>query len=370
MKRILTGILAFCLMLSCLCLPAAAAQKNGFSNFQTVNTYSADTFIDVSGWYADYVAKVYSLGLMQGNTNENGTCSFNPNGPITLAETLALASRIHSIYTADGETFVQSTPWYQTYVDYAVKDGILSSAEEYSDYLQPATRAQFVSILAKALPDEAYAEINTVETDAIPDVSLEYNYSFGVYKLYRAGVLTGSDALGTFHPSETISRSEVAAIASRIADPAARVSLALYAPLYVGFTMDDDNKGSAGITGLTITTEGTTYYLTIDFKSQQSRFLSIMNASESLYILKVVVIDPGADHFTFAFPKETLEEIYNSSEDPDSEKLIMEFYASSDPGSITDRFYIPINQFSKYFEVSAALSDSAASESPSGLSGH
>ena len=76
--------------------------------------------------------------------------------------------------------------------------------------------------------------------------------------------------------------------------------------------------------------------------------------SESLYILKVMVIDPGTEHFTFAFPMATLQEIYDSSKNPDSEQLIMEFYASGDPSSVTDRFYIAINQFAKYFEEGAS----------------
>ena len=91
-------------------------------------------------------------------------------------------------------------------------------------------------------------------------------------------------------------------------------------------------------------------YLTMDFKSQESRFLSIMNASESLYILKVVAIEQDVEHFTFAFPMETLQTIYEASKNPHSEKLTMEFYASGDPTSVTDRFYIAIDQFAKYFE--------------------
>jgi L-ascorbate metabolism protein UlaG (beta-lactamase superfamily) len=40
--------------------------------------------------------------------------------------------------------------------------------------------------------------------------------------LYNAGILTGSDAAGTFHPGENIRRSEFAAMAVRLADPALR----------------------------------------------------------------------------------------------------------------------------------------------------
>ena len=255
-------------------------------------------------------------------------------------------------YTGDGFAFVQGAPWYQTYVDYAVENGILSSADEYDSYLQSVSRAQFADIMAHALPESAYTEINLVEQGAIPDVDMSQKYSFSVYTLYRAGVLTGGEH-AAFRPDDCITRAEAAAVAGRIIDPSLRQPLQLYAPLYVGFTKDDANEGAVVITGLTMSTENGTCYLTMDFDSQKSRFLSIMNASESLYILQVVVIDPGVDHFTFAFPIETLEEIYTSSPNPANERLTMEFYASGDPSSVMDRFYISIDQFEKYFEKSA-----------------
>ena len=349
MKRWL-AVLPALVMALCLCTGAFAAEKGGFSNFQPVNSYSYDSFSDVSGWYAGYVSTAYTLGLMQGSTSPYGEPVFKPDGVITLAETITLADRIHSIYAGNGEIFVQGDVWYQVYVDYALEQGILSPGE-CGNYNQPATRAQFASILERALPNEAYPEINTVEIGAIPDLEMDQKYAFSVYTLYRAGVLTGS-SLGAFQPDSYMTRKEVAAVAARMVRPDLRQSFDLYAPLYVGFTLGGNNQSSVGITGLTMTTEGETCYLTIDFKSQESRFLSIMNASESLYILKVMVIDPGTEHFTFAFPMATLQEIYDSSKNPDSEQLIMEFYASGDPSSVTDRFYIAINQFAKYFEES------------------
>ena len=42
--------------------------------------------------------------------------------------------------------------------------------------------------------------------------------------LYQAGILRGSDALGTFHPDEPITRAEVAAIAVRVALPEKLIS--------------------------------------------------------------------------------------------------------------------------------------------------
>ena len=349
MKRFLSFLAALCMLFS-LCVGAAAAEQGSFSNFRAVNTYSYDSFADVSGWYAPYVSTVYTLGLMQGTTNAAGERVFQPGSMLSLAETVTLACRIHSTYFGQSQPFAQSSPWYQTYIDYAVEQGILSSAGEFDNYNREATRGQFAAILARSLPDAAYTEINTVELGAISDVDMNQSYALSVYKLYRAGILTGGDG-GDFSPDASITRSEAAAIVGRIVQPASRQSFTLYAPLYVGFTKDSENEGAVGITDLTMTTEGSTCYLTMDFQSQRSRFLSIMDASGSLYLLKVVVIDPGVDHFTFAFPMETLEKIYASSNNPSEEKIIMEFYANGDPSSVMDRFYISIDQFAKYFST-------------------
>ena len=48
-----------------------------------------------------------------------------------------------------------------------------------------------------------------------------------VYEFYRAGILTGSDAKGTFHSASTIKRSEAAAILLRMFEASARKSIIL-----------------------------------------------------------------------------------------------------------------------------------------------
>ena len=52
-------------------------------------------------------------------------------------------------------------------------------------------------------------------------------FASDIYEFYRAGILTGSDAKGTFHPASSIKRSEVATILLRMFDAAARVSIDL-----------------------------------------------------------------------------------------------------------------------------------------------
>ena len=218
-KRILSLVLASALCLS-LTAPALAA---GLDNFSKVNTYTAGQFSDVpaGSWFAPNVQAAYELDLMTGSSET----TFNPNGNLTIAEALVLACRLHSTYMGDGETFaVDGGTWYQPYVDYAVASSIIT-AGAYADYTATATRAQFAAILAAALPDEALPAINSVTS--LPDLDANATYAAAVLKLYNAGILTGSDAAGSFKPESTIQRSEVATIVTRMADKSLRKTFTL-----------------------------------------------------------------------------------------------------------------------------------------------
>lgn len=224
MKKTICMLLAAVCLISC-CTVGALADEGSLSNFKRIHTYSDDRFSDVpaDAWYRGNVAAAYELGLMQGN--EDGT--FNPNGAVTIAETIVLACRIHSIYyNGAGESFFGSEgPWYMPYVNYALSNGLISAA--YADYNAGATRAEFAGILAKALPASALPAVNSVEDNDIPDVKLGDPYASEIYMLYRAGIVRGGNERGKFAPNDLIARREVAAIATRMAYRSLREKFAL-----------------------------------------------------------------------------------------------------------------------------------------------
>ena len=61
--------------------------------------------VDPAMWYAPYIAAAAPTGLMKGI----GTDTFAPMGKVTLAETVTIAARLHSIYHTGSEQFVQET---------------------------------------------------------------------------------------------------------------------------------------------------------------------------------------------------------------------------------------------------------------------
>ena len=221
MKKTVSLVFSLLLVAS-LVSTALAAESASLSNFKQVNAYESGQFGDVKSndWFESSVKAAYELGLVKGSSDT----TFTPAGSVTVAESLALASRLHSIYHTGSAEFTQGNPWYQVYVDYAIANGIIADGQ-FTDYSSAATRAQFAQILANALDSNALVAINNIEL--IPDVSGSESYSNAVYQLYKAGILTGSNAKGTFNPSSNIQRSEVAAIVTRMANTSARKTITL-----------------------------------------------------------------------------------------------------------------------------------------------
>ncbi|MBR6096623.1 MAG: InlB B-repeat-containing protein [Oscillospiraceae bacterium] len=220
-KRILSALLVVALFLTAFA-NVSAADRNSLDNFQKQASYTAGQFADVApgAWYEDNVKSAYELGLMVGTS---GT-AFDPEGQLSIAQAVTIAARLHNVYAGNGETFAPGTPWYQVYMDYAAIHGMLVPAD-YPDPEALATRAEYAAILSAAFPDEALTPLNTV--NAIPDVPADADYAPAVLRLYRAGILKGNDASGTFAPDRGINRAEVAAMVTRMADPALRLRFTL-----------------------------------------------------------------------------------------------------------------------------------------------
>lgn len=201
-----------------LVVSAVATTTTPMSNFVKVNTYSRGQFQDVNEamWYGfdqqKVIAGAFEYGLMRGNS----ATAFNPLGNITVAEALAIAARVHSIYATGSENFVQGNPWYDVYIEYSVMNGIIMSSD-FTEVNRPATRAEMAYIFSRALPQSEFPSLNTV--NSLPDVTSATRYSDAIFMLYRAGVLTGSDAVGTFYPLNPITRAEAAAIITRVILP-------------------------------------------------------------------------------------------------------------------------------------------------------
>lgn len=196
----------------------STVDKSGFGNFVVQSQYNSGLFadVDIKDWFSGNVATAYELGLMKGT----GSGTFSPGNNVTLAETITLAARLHRIYHTGSDSFASydGGNWYDPYVDYARENNIINT---YYNYSRPATREEFVYILAKALPEEALENIaGSISFADNGDIT----YISEIRLLSGAGVINGIKENGEiyFKPLNTITRAEVAAVITRMAKPSLR----------------------------------------------------------------------------------------------------------------------------------------------------
>lgn len=224
-----------------------ALSVSGFAaGFETKNQYAEGTFTDVasSEWYAKEVKSAYELGFMNGV----GTSLFSPDGKVTVAEAVTMASRVHASY--NGKTIENAEgEWYQMYVNYAIANGIIEEGQ-FDNYDRNIKRYEMAVVFHNSVPAEWLNKVNNV--DYLPDINEMADYRDEILALYNSGVVMGNDAYGTFYPNNEIIRCEAAAIINRIAIPSNRLTKALEkreAPVPAMYFIDDTGGMSMTVYG-------------------------------------------------------------------------------------------------------------------------
>ena len=217
MKRTVSGILVSSVLAVTVLAPQVSAETVGGS-LDNFKMGTAKEFSDVvsTDWYYSNVADAAALGIIQGNPDE----TFNPNGNLSIAEALTLASRVNAIFynrTEDLNSDSKSNVhWADGILNYAEKNGIVS--EGYSDNLDNVcTRVQMADMFAKSIPTDNFTEINSM------DLAPSQTASEAIATLFKAGVLVG-DSNG-FRENDSVTRAESAAIINRVVTPAQRVTV-------------------------------------------------------------------------------------------------------------------------------------------------
>lgn len=179
-------------------------------------------------WWHNDIVRAYDRGLVNGMT----PTLFEPQGNLTIAQTIKLAACMHQLYH-EGKVTLEVSPqafWYMSYVDYAMEKGIISTS--FPDYDAYASRRQFVEIFAASLPQSEFEAINDIPQGAIGDIPESGGWVDTVYMFYRAGLLIGYYPNGyynahDFGPDSSITRAEAAVIMNRMFDPGARISFTI-----------------------------------------------------------------------------------------------------------------------------------------------
>ncbi len=183
-------------------------------------------FSDVpeGSWYYSYVYSAVDVGFIDGVTET----TFEPDSGFTVAQAIKIAACLHQLYHEGSVTLQNGETWYESYVSYAVENGICGveyGAMGWSEMNSPIDRRDFAVIFYNAMPAYEYGAINSV--GSIPDVPADSAGASEIYALYRAGVLDGALDDGSYLPNSGIRRSEAAAIVARMLDKSLRVEFTL-----------------------------------------------------------------------------------------------------------------------------------------------
>lgn len=231
MKRRIFSLF-FVLLLLAGTVPPATAEDSPLSPVRAYQEQFSDVGPD--DWYYGNIKALYEFGLTNGQGSPD---RFAPEDDVTLAEALTMCARLRSLYDhGDSEAGPamyrsESEAWYAPYVAYLQALHVIDN-EFDGMYPQAATRAQTAHILAKTLPSSLFADINGdavavgyASRSYIRDVTDYTPYRQDILTLYRWGILSGMDRTGSFHPSETIQRSQMAAMVTRLIDSELRITL-------------------------------------------------------------------------------------------------------------------------------------------------
>ncbi len=232
-RKFLASALIFVIILSVLCVPVSAADtvEGTLDNFTVKKNYD-DRFTDVKtgDWFYDNVEYLYELGLTQGQSET----SFGASNTISVAEVITFAARVRSVFFyGDSEYAAKQFPggeWYSPYLEYLKYAGAIGT-EADSVMETKATREFTAHILANTLPAQAYSTLNAdimVEaagTGMYMGDIFDTLYDEDILILYMTGICSGTDSYGNFYPKTTITRSELAAMLTRLVNESLRVEI-------------------------------------------------------------------------------------------------------------------------------------------------
>lgn len=285
LKKRLSGLILAITLAAALCVPAAAT-PNSTDNFVRGKTYTGE-FSDmaVGTTFYDNVSALYEYGLSIGKSD--GT--FGLRDSVTVGQIVIFAGRIRSLYaTGDAESGAagfrqEGQAAYEPYLAYLQSAGVLT-AELDGSYRSPATRAQVAHVLASTLPPDALPLVNdSLVTKAyasrqyITDVTEYTPYYDDILTLYKAGLSVGSDISGSFGPNDDITRGAVAAMLTRMVDPALRIT-----PSWtIADTADDNDYSVAGTSWGDLITADTTYSAAPTTQNQIASDVAYMLSRES-----------------------------------------------------------------------------------------
>lgn len=235
-QKVLSGVLATGLALSCMVGPAFAAGNDPQVSPAQVVAVKQETLtfsdVRINDWYYTYVMSCVQHGAIEGTTPAvNGIGTFNPGGKVTLSQFITVLTRLIAPDKIDTSL---SGHWAMPNYSAAIDIGLIY-AYEYSssdaELNKSLTREEMAVLLSRA------AEINGEPLEILPGI--ENNISdldkvssdkvTAVKQAYSSGLLFGVNN-NNFDPKGTMTRAQMATVVCRLMNYAPRGEVTIKDP--------------------------------------------------------------------------------------------------------------------------------------------
>lgn len=224
-QKLLSGVLATGLALSCMIGPAFAASNNPQVSPAQGVAANEETLIfsDVptTHWAHAYIMACVQKGAIAGTTTPvNGIGTFNPSGKVSLGQFLAVLTRLVAADKIDSSLAGSGVHWAMPNYSAAIDIGLIYSYEYSStkaDLDKALTREEMAVLLSRA------AEISGEPLTILPGIEnnigdldkVSSDKVTAVKQAYSCGLLAGDNS-GNFNPKNTMTRAEMATVVCRL----------------------------------------------------------------------------------------------------------------------------------------------------------
>jgi len=261
---ILTAVMAASLAIT----PVFAESYSGSvsNNSGVTETKKIDIkFSDVKegDWFYQPVMAMAEMGLIGGTTTPvNGVGTYSPDSSMTKAQFITILTRY--LFPEDVKSYngQYNAYWYSANYGVAVDKGLIKTSEFSEAAMdKPANRQEMSMMLVRSM--EVLGMDTSAQTDksAIPDYSSVGTYYRDYVRVaYKAGMIAGVDAAGTFNPLGTLNRAQAATVLNRLIDASTRVDMSAKNNAADGSVHYDPSAGATqGQTGTQTFKEGSNH---------------------------------------------------------------------------------------------------------------
>ena len=256
-QKMLSGVLATGLALSCMVGPAFAASNDLQVSPAQVAAVSQETltFSDVptTDWAYPYIMSCVQKGAIAGTTTPvNGIGTFNPGGKVTLSQFITVLTRLIAADKIDTSLSGSGVHWAMPNYSAAIDIGLIY-AYEYSsskaDLEKQLTREEMAVLLSRA------AEINGEPLEILPGIENNINdldkvssdKVTAVKQAYSSGLLFGVNN-DNFDPKGTMTRAQMATVVCRLMNYAPRGEVTVKDPNDKGEVINTQYVSDEGYT--------------------------------------------------------------------------------------------------------------------------